>query len=32
MSERVRVFVYETAVITGGMAPVAVLALALLLS
>jgi hypothetical protein len=31
MSERVRGFVYEAAVITGGMAPVALLALALML-
>jgi len=31
MGERVRGFVYEAAVITGGMAPVALLALALML-
>ena len=31
MGERVRRFVYEAAVITGGMAPVALLALALML-
>ena len=30
MNERVREFIYETAVITGGMAPVALLALALM--
>jgi hypothetical protein len=32
MNERVREFIYETAVITGGMAPVALLALALILN
>ena len=32
MSERVRGFMYEAAVVTGGTAPVALLALALLLN
>jgi hypothetical protein len=31
MGERIRGFVYEAAVVTGGMAPVALLALALML-
>jgi hypothetical protein len=32
MSERVREFIYQAAIITGGTAPVALLALALLLN
>jgi hypothetical protein len=31
MSERVREFIYETAVVTGGLAPLGILALALML-
>jgi hypothetical protein len=31
MSERLKELIYETAVVTGGMAPIALLALALLL-